>query len=75
MTVFETPPKPWGKKPKGKPSKAPGGRPRCQFWLGGVKQRTCHFEAVTGRPYCGNHLFQELGEGARRVPCTVDPTQ
>ena len=75
MTADLPPGKPCVSKPGGKPAQVPGGRPRCQFWLGGVKQRTCRFQAVTGRPYCGNHLFRELGEGAPRVPCPIDPSQ
>lgn len=50
-----------------------GEKLRCQFYLQ-KKRRNCRFEAIDGRRFCGNHLHAATGEGARRVPCTIDPT-
>jgi CCCH zinc finger in TRM13 protein len=52
----------------------PNAKPRCQYHLA-KKGRDCRFEAVDGKPYCGNHLYHVCGEGPRRVPCTIDSTQ
>ncbi|GMH33104.1 hypothetical protein BSKO_00938 [Bryopsis sp. KO-2023] len=45
---------------------------RCQFLLRN-KNRTCRFMAKAGHSYCGIHLFELKGEGAKRVPCPLDP--
>lgn len=49
-------------------------KPKCQFYLA-HKKRNCKFDAVSGKSFCGNHLFAATGAGTRRIPCTIDPTQ
>lgn len=44
---------------------------KCQFFLT-QKNRTCKFDVVPGKNYCGNHLPQ--AEGSRpRIRCPWDP--
>lgn len=62
-------------KPDKKKKEQPGDeRPpgKCHFFLHN-KRRHCKFDAVAGKRFCGNHLFEGEGSGPRRVPCPWDP--
>lgn len=45
---------------------------KCHFFLE-KKRRHCKFDAVPGKAYCGNHLYEGEGVGPKRVPCPWDP--
>lgn len=43
---------------------------RCAFWME-RKRKYCSFRPIAGITFCGNHR----PDGAKRVPCPVDPGQ
>ncbi|KAL4421463.1 hypothetical protein ABPG75_010754 [Micractinium tetrahymenae] len=45
---------------------------KCHFYLQN-KRRHCKFDAIPGKRFCGNHMFEGEGAGPRRVPCPWDP--